>query len=77
MRLSVKRDAGTSSTPQNSTGNSGERSGEISVLMLFLGNVFGQSEAEWRDLRLLFYRDIQPFALCCEGWDIAAFVTSR
>jgi hypothetical protein len=29
MRLSVKRDAGTSSAPQNSTGNPGERSGEI------------------------------------------------
>jgi hypothetical protein len=31
-----------------------QRSGEISVLMLFLGNVFRESEAQWRDLRFLF-----------------------
>jgi hypothetical protein len=45
MRLSVERDARTPSTPQNPTGNPRERSGEISVLIPFLGNVFRQSEA--------------------------------
>jgi hypothetical protein len=37
VRLSVKRAAGRSSKPRVSTGNPGERSGEISVWMLFLG----------------------------------------
>jgi hypothetical protein len=41
VRLSVKRAACRASKPRVSTGNPGERSGEISVWMPFLGNVFG------------------------------------
>jgi hypothetical protein len=33
-----------------------QRSGEISVLMLRLGNVFRQTEAQWRNLRFLSRR---------------------
>jgi hypothetical protein len=32
-----------------------QRSGEISVLMFFLGNVFRESAAQWRDLRVPFH----------------------
>jgi hypothetical protein len=42
VRLSVKRAACRPSKPRLFTGNPGERSGEISVWMLFPGNVFRQ-----------------------------------
>ncbi|MDX6458811.1 MAG: hypothetical protein QOE55_2508 [Acidobacteriaceae bacterium] len=46
VRLSLRKGAYCSPAQQTSTGNPGERSGEISVLMPLLGNVFRRSEAE-------------------------------
>ena len=47
VRLSLKRAACRSSKPRVSTGNPGERSGEISVWMLSLGNVFRHIPASY------------------------------
>src|SRR5437868_2466192 len=44
VRLSLRKGACCSPAPPTSTGNPGERSGEISVLMPLLGNVFRESE---------------------------------
>ena len=46
VRLSLRKGAYCSPAQPTSTGNPGERSGEISVLMPLLGNVFRGSEAE-------------------------------
>src|SRR5882757_593951 len=46
VRLSLRKGAHCSPAQPTSTGNPGERSGEISVWMLFPGNVFRRSEAE-------------------------------
>jgi hypothetical protein len=43
MRLSVEKGAQSLSTPPSSTGNPGERSGEISLLTTSPGNVFRES----------------------------------
>src|SRR5882757_10668262 len=49
VRLSLRKGAYCSPAQPTSTGNPGERSGEISVWMPFLGNVFRRSEG--RDLQ--------------------------
>src|SRR5258708_14848953 len=54
MRLSVEKGARSLPAPPSSTGNLGERSGEISVLTTSPGNVFGESVAKWRELLFLF-----------------------
>ena len=46
MRLSLRKGAYCSPAQPTSTGNPGERSGEISVLMPLLGNVCRRSEAD-------------------------------
>src|SRR5713226_1126390 len=53
VRLSLRKGAYCSPAQPTSTGNPGERSGEISVLTPLLGNVFRQSVAERRDLRFV------------------------
>jgi len=53
-RISVKRAARRSLTPRVSTGNSGERSGEISVWMHSLGNAFNRAP------HVLQYREKMP-----------------
>jgi len=50
VRLSLRKGAYCSPAQPTSTGNPGERSGEISVLTPLLGSVFRQSVAERRDL---------------------------
>ena len=46
MRLSVEKGARSLPAPRSSTGNLGERSGEISVLTTSPGNVFRESMAQ-------------------------------